>query len=187
MSTTPPTPSGFDPSAYLEPVTPSYESAPIEPADDASLLSKSFFLGFVGAIAGAICYAAFILSTGIQIGYLAVGVAWLVAKAMMIGSKERGGRPYQITAIILTIISVAMGNSIMLWWDISHRQGSHLLIPNLHGLALFLRFGFEAPFLEFQDSPFGAAIGLFILFIGLRAAWRMTSGEPGASHHPFSR
>ncbi len=78
-----------------------------------------------------------------------------------------------------------MGNAIMLGWDLWHTVGHFVPTPGL--LAILIRFGLSEPFLEFQDSPFNAALGLFILFIGLRAAWRMTSGEPGAAEHPFRR
>lgn len=171
------TPSSFEQADYID--------APVAIEPDATLLPKAIAFGIVGAILGAIAYATFITATGIQIGYLAIGVAFLVAKGMMIATNNRGGQTYQITAIILTICSVALGNTMMLWWGI-HKQG--LSVPfSAHSVFVLLKFGFSEPFLEFQSSPGGAILGLFILFIGLRAAWRMTSGVPGAAQHPFRR
>ena len=170
------TPSGFDQAEYFEPGL-----AP--PPHNPGLLGRAIAFGIAGAIAGAVIYAAFIVITHIQIGYLAIGVAYLIAKAMEVGSSGRGGRPYQWSAVVLTLISVAMGNSLMVWWGL-RGQGIPL---SLHNVLALLRIGFEYPFLEFRSSPAGAAIGLFILFIGLRAAWRMTSGAPGAVRHPFAR
>jgi hypothetical protein len=173
-------PSSFEQAEYVQ--SPVLEAAPIEPALD--IFARSLAFGAVGAVIGAIVYAAFILITHIQIGYLAIGVAYLVAKAMMMGSKGRGGRTYQVSAIVLTCCAVALGNALMLWWNVRSRGTVPL---SIHNLIIFARYGFMEPFLEFQDSPGSALLGLFILFIGLRAAWRMSSGIPGSVRHPFAR
>jgi len=173
-------PSSFEQAEYVQ--SPVIEAAPLEP--DANLLARAIVFGAGGGVVGGIIYAAFILITHIQIGYLAIGVAYLVAKAMMMGSQGRGGRVYQVSAVVLTCCAVAFGNALMLWWNV-HKQGP---IPlSLHNLFALARFGFAEPFLEFQDSPGGALLGFFILFIGLRAAWRMASGIPGSVRHPFAR
>jgi len=65
-------------------------------------------------------------------------------------------------------------------WETS-RAGDHTSLM----LAAFV--GLIYPVIRFQSSVFSGAIGLFILFIGMRAAWRMTSGIPGAVKHPFAR
>lgn len=137
-----------------------------------------------GVLVGAVLYGGFIQLTHINIGYLALVVAWLVAKSMLFGSGERGGRPFQIGAVVLTCLSVAMGNALMLYWSVSRTQ-SLWLSP--HNVLQLLRFGLFEPVYEFQDSVAGALLSLFILFLGLRAAWRMTSGLPDAARHPFSR
>jgi hypothetical protein len=41
--------------------------------------------------------------------------------------------------------------------------------------------------IKFAISPGSAMIGLVILFVGMRAAWRMTSGLPGSGRNPFKR
>jgi hypothetical protein len=173
-------PSNFEQAEYVN--APLIPVAPIEP--DTNLLARAIVFGLGGAVLGAIIYAAFITITHIQIGYLAIGVAYLVAKAMMMGSRERGGRMYQVSALILTCCAVALGNAMMLWWSV---QKTGPIPFSIHNLFVFVRFGFSEPFLEFQDSPGSAILGVFILFIGLRAAWRMTSGLPGSVRHPFSR
>jgi hypothetical protein len=47
--------------------------------------------------------------------------------------------------------------------------------------------GIASPFLEFQESgpTFGWFIGIFILFIGIRIAWRLTAGVQVAIYGPF--
>ena len=153
---------------------------------DTTLFVRAILFGIGGAIAGAIIDALFIGLTHINLGYLALLIAYLVAKAMTFGSNGQGGRSYQIAALILTYLSVAAAHSGLLWWD--YKRSEHVSIPlNLHNLILLAKYGLEEPFLRFQQSGASALIGLFILFIGLRAAWRMTSGIPGAVRHPFAR
>ena len=157
--------------------------APATP--DTSLFLRAIVFGCIGALIGAVLYGGFIALTHINIGYLAIAVAYFIAKAMTMGSKGQGGRFYQISALILTYLSVSAANAGVVWWNVRKEVGPiHLSLYNLYVLD---KTGLEYPFLRFQDSGLGALIGLFILFLGLRAAWRMTSGIPGAVRHPFSR
>jgi len=176
MSTTPPS---FDRADYIEPVPAVQEiNAPERP--DPALFGRAILFGIGGAIAGAACYGLFIGLTHINIGYLAILVAWLIAKAMTTGSAGQGGRAYQISAVVLTYAAVAAANAGVFLWINSRAgfQGSFFDVA-AHGLVF--------PLYRFEASPLGGLIGLFILFIGLRAAWRMTSGIPGAVRHPFAR
>jgi hypothetical protein len=159
-------------------------NAPEKP--DTTLFVRAILFGIGGAIAGAIVDALFIGLTHINLGYLALLIAYLVAKAMTFGSNGQGGRSYQVTALILTYLSVAAAHSALLWWQ--YHKVEHFNIPlNPTNLLRLAKYGLEEPFLRFQQSGASALIGLFILFIGLRAAWRMTSGIPGAVRHPFAR
>ena len=55
------------------------------------------------------------------------------------------------------------------------------LAAALGSLALI---GLASPFLELQD-PIHGVIGLVILFVGIRIAWRMTAGSPVEVLGPF--
>jgi hypothetical protein len=79
----------FDRAEYTEP-TPSYltpepDTAPDKPTP--TLFTQALALGVLGAILGAVIYAGFVILTHIQIGYLAILIAYLIAKAMTIGSR----------------------------------------------------------------------------------------------------
>lgn len=168
MSSHPP---NFDTAEYLAPA-PATPLAPLvnatqDTSGDTGLLLRAVAAGLVGVVAGAVLYGGFIQLTHINIGYLAIVVAWLVAKAMLFGSGQRGGRPFQIAAVALTCLSVALGNAFMIGLDIHKRTGMHLSAYNL--LQLF-RVGLLEPFYELSDSPGSALLSLFILFIGLRAS-----------------
>lgn len=172
--------SNFDTASYVQPVEPDTVAVETGPA----VLARSIVYGLGGAVAGAVLYGGFIQLTHINVGYLSVVVAYLIARAMMFGSRERGGREFQVSAVVLTCFAVAAGNALMLYWTLRKDTPIHL---SAHVLLTLLRFGFMEPVYEFQQSPAGALLTLFILFIGLRAAWRMTSGLPGSVRHPFSR
>lgn len=176
----------FETATYADATHPAVVPAAIAtaPAPALLLLMRSILYGLGGALLGAVLYGGFVHLTHINIGYLSIVIAYLVAKAMMLGSGERGGRHYQISAVLLTCFAVALGNALMLYWTFSKNRPIHL---SLYNSLMLLRFGFMEPFYEFGHSAAGALLTLFILFIGLRAAWRMTSGLPGAVRHPFSR
>jgi len=179
--------SNFERAEYTEApssdLAPELPNAPATP--DTALFTRAILFGIGGAAAGAIIDALFIGVTHINLGYLALLIAWLVAKAMTLGSNGQGGRTYQIAALVLTYLSVSVAHAGLLWWQI-HQEGESVPLT-AHNLFALARYGIESPFLRFQTSGASALIGLFILFIGLRAAWRMTSGVPGAVRHPFAR
>ena len=47
-------------------------------------------------------------------------------------------------------------------------------------------YGIASPFLGFSRSPGSAAIGLFILFIGIRIAWTLTRAKALPITGPYS-
>src|ERR1700722_18748556 len=106
MSLTPPS---FDHAEYVDAqpldLAPAAIDAPARP--DTTLFLQAILCGIGGAIFGAVLDGGFIALTHINIGYLALVVAWLVAKAMTIGSRGQGGSAYQVSAVLLTYLSVA--------------------------------------------------------------------------------
>lgn len=69
--------------------------------------SKALLYGLGAAIVGGIAYWA-VFKMGFQIGIVAIGVGWLVAKAIMKAINERGGRKFQILAVALTYFAITM-------------------------------------------------------------------------------
>jgi len=147
-------------------------------------LLRSIAGGLVGAAIGALCYATFVDLTGWTLGYLAILVGWLVGKGMMMGSEDRGGSEYQVAAVTLTYLSVAAAKAGLIWLWASRSHPVSLDLGALLGLA---KVGLMFPFLSFMLSPKYGLIGLLILFVGMRAAYRMTSDNPGQRRTPFRR
>lgn len=78
------------------------------PQDSHSRLVRAVLFGLVGFAIGLTLYAAFVIITGISIGYAALAVGWIVGKAVLLGSGGVGGRKYQIAAVLLTYAAVSM-------------------------------------------------------------------------------
>jgi len=78
------------------------------PKDSHAAFVRGIVFGVGGAIAGLILYSAFGIITGLEIGYVALAVGWLVGKAIKKGSTGVGGRRYQVAALALTYAAVSM-------------------------------------------------------------------------------
>ena len=68
---------------------------------------RALGFGLGAAIAGSVFYYGFREITGIDFGLVAVLVGFLVGKAVFVGADRRGGRRYQILAVVLTYFAIA--------------------------------------------------------------------------------
>jgi len=145
------------------------------PKDDHAAYVRAILFGIGAAILGFGLFAGFVIVTGISIGYLALAVGWLIAKAMKQGSGGAGGRRYQIVAAALTYAAVSIARiPIEL-----HYHPANLAINDLGDVGRIALLGLASPFLRLQQNAF-AVVGLVILFVGIRIAWQMTA-EPARS------
>ena len=138
----------------------------------AGLLPLSILYGIVAAIAGAIGYALIGLS-GFMVSIVAIGMGWLIAKAMMAASKGFGGRSFQIAAVLLTYFSVSLGALLQPVW-VFHQRG--MSFGEMLVQPVLVQYLLAGPFLRLQTSAINGGIGLLILFIGMRTAWQLTAG-----------
>jgi hypothetical protein len=125
--------------------------------------------GFVAALV-MFLYAGFTIVTHLYLGYLAVGIGWLVGKGMMKGSKDVGGPRYQIWAVILTYFSISLAAVLIRVANFA-AAGDMSWGKELFSLVLW---GVLSPILYLQYPLFGF-IGLVLLLVGMRTAWRITA------------
>ena len=93
-------------------------------------------------------------------------------------SNGLGGLRYQITAAVLTYVAVSMAAVPVALHGSS--DGIHSLsVPGL----IFL--GLASPFFELVSNVAFGALNLFIIFIGIRFAWRFTAGRTINVEGPF--
>jgi hypothetical protein len=72
----------------------------------ASSFLRATLFGFVGALVGAAIYYAVLVATGYEIGLIAIVVGFIVGYAVRKGAGGRGGRRYQILALVLTYLAI---------------------------------------------------------------------------------
>jgi hypothetical protein len=146
--------------------------------DSHAAFVQSLIFGAGAAIVGLVLYATFTILTHLYFGYVALGVGWLVGKAMMAGSKGVGGTRYQIAAVFLTYGAISLASIPIV---IAHALESGRSNIDWSSIApRLVSWGIASPFLDLQRGVSGA-IGLVILFVGLRIAYRMTSANRSAS------
>lgn len=171
------------------------------PTDSHAAYVRGLIFGIGAMVVGLAFYAGFTIVTNIYIGYVSLAVGWLIGKAIMLGSKGIGGRRYQITAVVLTYAAVSLAAIPIAMASRPEKTNPSPSVqtdqPSTDGQTaphgesgtepkakmslgtalLTLTFlGLASPFLELQD-PFHGAIGLLILFVGIRIAWRLTQGS----------
>jgi len=172
------------------------------PKDNHAAFTRALLFGFGGAILGLALYATFAIATGIEIGYVALAVGYIVATAMKYGSRGAAGRRYQIAAVTFTYAAVSMAAiPIGIHYAIStqeHRQtslqqpqadstaGENQQRPRSASIAWgsligsLILAGLASPFLELQQDLVSGVIGLVILYVGIQIAWKMMAESPSA-------
>ena len=125
-----------------------------------------------------------------QIGIVAIGVGYLVGKAVRKGSGGLGGTRYQVLALVLTYAAIAFASLPDLLQAVTHSHGSGEAAasnpPSLAGFlwawTLLLGIALASPFLQGTEN----IIGLFIIGIGLYEAWKFTRPVTVQVLGPFS-
>jgi hypothetical protein len=161
----------------------------------ATSLATAILYGAGAALAGTIVYSA-VMMMGVEIGIIAIAVGYMVGKAVRAGSRGLGGRAQQILAVLLTYFSITTSYVAVGFYQLAKNPQQTLQDakksaskdaaspsdttandskpPSVVGLILFLLMLLvAAPF--FGLGSIGGFISLFIIFIGLRQAWRLTA------------
>jgi len=143
-------------------------------AEENSGYPRALLFGAGAALVGLAFYASFTIITHFYIGYVALAVGWMVGQAMMKGSGGVGGTRYQITAVALTYAAISLA-SIPIHIARALSAGVTIDWASLSGSLLI--GAIAGPFLRLQTGAYGV-IGLVILFVGLRVAFRLTREKP---------
>ena len=173
-------------------------------ADGGGTFAKAMLFGVGGALLGLILYSAVGIITGLEIGYVSIAVGYLVGRAIMMGSSGVGGRRYQIAALLLTYAAVSLSAVPIGLHQLSKQKQQPQSVGvvsaeatpkvektanttanttpeplSFSGLVVALGvlafYGLASPILGLAE-PLQGLIGLVILFVGLRIAWKLTVG-----------
>jgi hypothetical protein len=168
------------------------------PEDSHAAYARGLLFGIGGAILGFALYVACAIGTGLMIGFVSLAVGLIVGKAMIYGSGGVRGRRYQIAAVLLTYAAVSLSAVPIYISQVKHRNEhaakSTQSNPPVNTAAktsaakvigTLVLLGLASPFLDFAD-PVHGLIGLVILFVGIRIAWRLTGGKPATIVGPLN-
>jgi hypothetical protein len=168
--------------------------------DSHAAFVRGILFGIGGAIIGLILYVAFALITGLIAGIVSLAVGYLVGKAMVKGSGGVGGRRYQVAAVLLTYMAVSLA-AVPIMLNHYYKQHSAPLqsqaadsttppqlpksaVSQAKAWGTLVLIALASPFLALTN-PGQGVIGLVILFVGLRIAWRITAGRTVSIQGPF--
>ena len=146
-------------------------------AKNHAVFARSLVFGIGAAILGLAAYASFTIVTHVYLGYVALAVGWLVAKAMMMGSRGVGGFRYQIAAMTLTYAAISLASIPILLVKVlqdAADNGTATQIEWGNVAGKLVAWGIASPFLELKAGVWGM-VGFVILLAGLRIAVRITA------------
>jgi hypothetical protein len=165
------------------------------PKDSHAAFARAVLFGVGGALLGLGIYVGFALATGLIAGLVSLAVGYIVGRAILMGSGGVGGRRYQIAAVLLTYIAVSLAavpiavsqhmkqRSAQAQSRISASNSSTVSVSKALGTLALI--GLVSPFLGLSN-PMQGIIGLIILFVGIRIAWRMTGARPVSIRGPIN-
>ena len=134
-------------------------------------LAMAVIYGLVAAVAGAAVWAGVTIATEYQIGWMAVGIGFLVGIAVRAGGK--GIDPiYGIVGAVLSLVGCALGNLFTIAWFVSQQYGVPVS-EVLAGLDLDLVIELMSSTFQFMDLLF---YGLAVYF-GYRYAFRQLTAD----------
>lgn len=144
--------------------------------------------GALAAVAGCAGWIVISKVTGYEIGIVAIGIGYLVGKAVRKGAGGFGGRRYQVLAMLLTYSSIALASLPAIFEAL--RQAPHHAVaaasPGLGAMlwswVVILGFALASPFLGGMQN----FMGLIIIGIGLYEAWKFTRPLPVQVLGPFA-
>jgi hypothetical protein len=172
------------------------------------LFAKAGMFGLVAAILGAILYYAVIAITDFEIGIVAIAIGYMVGWAIRKATDGRGGRRFQVLALVLTYWAVGLAYTPLTFRQIADEDkkqapastsepaaepapaeaesGDGAGAVNIP-LAMAILFGFSLalPVLAVISSLPGGLISALIIGIGMRQAWQMTGVPPLQISGPY--
>ena len=190
---------------------PQFSTAEFEPVleDSHGLFARGLLFGVGAALLGLALYSTVGIITGYEIGFVSLAVGWIVGRGVLMGSRGRTGRRYQIAAALLTYFAVSMSSIpvaiayIVKAGDTDPKAVSapaeagtvptQAAAPKTESAAesegepvsfaavagTLLWVGLAAPFLQLSDMP-GGLLSIVILFVGIQIAWKTTGSPTGA-------
>lgn len=146
---------------------------------------RSFGAGLGASILGAIVWWGVRKLFHWEVGIISIGVGIAVAKAMRWGTFGRGGRAYQVMAVLLTYSAVALNYTPDMVQALTTGQGTlHPSNPFGYVVVFILAFVLATTVPFVQGA--GNIIGILIIAFGLFQAWKLSARAELTITGPFS-
>jgi len=146
-------------------------------------LFGALFLGIGGVVLAMILYSVITTATGWTIGYLALGIGWIVGKSVMAGANGVGSGRIQVVAVLLTYIAITLDSLPAFLYANYNTLGSISSWPRI--LPNEIISGLESPVQLFSTMSIGNGIKILVLLIGLRLAWRIAQVQRTVVAGPY--
>jgi hypothetical protein len=159
---------------------------------------RASLFGLGAGIVGAAIYYAVIALADLEIGIVAILIGYMVGYAVRKGAGDRGGRRFQVLAIVLTYGAVALAYTPVVISEAlnadteqaqqadakgatpepaslqSTEEPAPTAVGGIVGLLLFFGFIAALPLLVVFGSMPSGLISAAIIFFGMQQAWKMT-------------
>ena len=158
------------------------------------VMVRAGLFGFGAAILGAVLYYAVIAIANLEIGIVAIAIGYMVGYGVRMGTGGRGGRRFQVLALLLTYWAVGLAYTPLIFQQMNGSGGetteSSEAAPgpepaNIEGapedpsltlaLAFLLALSMALPVLVVIGSMPSGLISAAIIVFGMLQAWRMTA------------
>ncbi len=129
----------------------------------------AIILGVVGAIIGGIVWYLVAVSTGTEIGYISIGLGYLVGMGVYLGSGKKRGQKLQIISAVIALLAIFVTEKFIFDHFLNEYFQANLAeFPQMEGQTVSISF-FNPDFLRNLVSP----IGLLIYAIGIYFAYNV--------------
>jgi hypothetical protein len=159
----------------------------------------------VAAVLGALVYFAVIAVSGFEIGLVAIAIGYMVGYGVRLGTRGRGGRRFQVIAVVLTYFAVGLAYGSLAFKELLDTpqtppasvtateapaledSGDDVITTGEFAAALLqlLAFTFALPVLAVAGSMPGGIISAAIIGFGMMQAWKMTAAPAVTVSGPY--
>jgi hypothetical protein len=160
-------------------------TAPL-PGSEVGRVIKASFMGLGAGLVGALIWFAVRRAIHLEIGLVAILVGFMVGKAVRKGSGGRGGRGYQILAVVLTYFCIAANYMPDIVESLVKALHERHIVATDPGMIARLTIAvveraLEVPFLPGAENM----IGLLIIGFALFEAWKFNLRRPLPISGPY--
>lgn len=169
-----------------------------------SMFVRAALLGLVAAVLGAMLYYAVIAITNFEIGLVAIAIGYMVGWAVRRATAGRGGRRFQVLALVLTYWAVGLAYTPLTFQQITESNKKEAQaaaatpdaqpaeaesdgqpVSIILALGIVLLSSLALPVLMVIGSLPGGLISAAIIAFGMQQAWRMTGTPPLLISGPY--